>query len=555
MTDVMMASRPARHALLMSLTILALGAQDIVPSRIDAVRVHPDRAEVSRIAELALPQGRSRVVVGGLPSCAQAESLRCHITAGNARVLDQELSPAPAPTATDDDAELARLDAALLPIEDALLAVAERRRVRGALQQRTAMALGTALDGEAPDPAALAAEWDAALALLGDEALTLATRQRDLEMQAHALRGQQEEIKIRAALRATPVTGQHVVLWLDCAAAGAVTVTLSYGVDAEVRWGPCYRVALDRGSSQAVLEAMIAVSQRSGEDWNSVALDFSTRIGGHGLRPPALPGLVLSANHEGQVVRPLTLALPEPTVAPPPVRGREEAGLADVPPRQGPSLLTASSPISGWAQEGIQAVVGSLDDLHYVPAMRGTITGDGRQASIPLGTWTCACPWHLECVPEQVPAVYVRGSLTNTSGVILLAGSGEAWLDGRYIGPTAFPGAAIDGMAECAFGTVDTLTVHRQAEPMRSMTTNDGTGSAYRYEISVTLANRGDEAANVRVLEAVPVSAVARVAIVVEDGTSPFQDLGQGLLAWTVPLAPGAGHRLLLRYRITIAGE
>src|SRR5581483_5777759 len=89
----------AASCLALALAVPALAGDIPAESKIDAVTVYPDAAAVTRIADIALPDGTSRVVFKGLPIDLDPGSLRVEARATASVVIgsvDSRIAPAEA---------------------------------------------------------------------------------------------------------------------------------------------------------------------------------------------------------------------------------------------------------------------------------------------------------------------------------------------------------------------------------------------------------------------------------------------------------------------------
>ncbi|MCB9592732.1 MAG: DUF4139 domain-containing protein [Sandaracinaceae bacterium] len=298
----------------------------LLTSRIDAVTVHRRGAIVARVAELP-DTLEGALQIGPLPLDIDEGSVRVSIEApGDLRATDLRvalLAPEPdealAP-ARPEDLEAAGQEVARL--RDAVEAIDRtRRRLRG---------VGTVVrpagePGAEPPPSP--AEARIALLTLRDTSLRDADAKRralagELRAAERALADLRERERLRTSMRRTEPDELRKVVEVRLAGergAGEAALRVEYRVDA-ARWAPTYALRLDRAMGGASLELRAMVAQRTGEDWDGVALSLSTaslqawselpelasvRIGRRqpkppksGWRPPPTGADLLFADHD-----------------------------------------------------------------------------------------------------------------------------------------------------------------------------------------------------------------------------------------------------------------
>ncbi len=538
-----------------------------VAAPIDRVTVFPDRAEVVRRLTVELPAGRSRIEVDGLLVELEERTLRCvpAVEDTGLRIVDV-VSEVHTPERPQREAEARfaaleeELAAEIRIHEDAIVAAKERARLLG--EFRVHLIAGMRRELTAAEPPL--ADWRRGIGFIAGEAQALAERSRAEEKAIFELKERLAAGRRRLALAAgdaeeKPV--RRVRLWLETAAAGPQTIELRYLVRNGVRWGMRYEARLDRERERIGFRAMVAVAQETGEDWIDADLVFSTRQPARGLRPPRLRPLSLIAREavaEGQAgigLRRLEVADLDPVEAPP------AAAQAEAPPpppvAEGPDAVPEAKASRLQTGLRIRPVVGDVEELEYVGTEPMTVRADGLPVLVPLGTWEPACTWRYECLPDVLPVVFVRGGFANPAAERFLAGTTEAYLDGTYIGEVAFPDTAADSRIELAFGSVEGLTVNREAKPLTSVTRSgeDGSMREFAYDFTIDLANHIDAAATVRVREAIPTSGVDTVTVTLAEETTPAERLGRGRLQWDVDLPANGTAAIRLRYLIGIEKE
>jgi len=328
-----------------------------------------------------------------------------------------------------------------------------------------------------------------------------------------------------------------------------------------VRWGPQYELRLDRGAGKVEMTSLAAVAQETGEDWAAASLTFSTRSPAKGLRGPVVSPVFLGAAERPSRSSTLSsvevkedVRLDAPAATP-----RDGAAEGPRPLREGsqPPPVGAAPAAAPKPADGVPELRAGGETAEFAAREVVSVPSDGQPALVPLGRWTAGCKWHLESVPKLLGSIYIRGSLANPTGVVMLPGPGDCYVDEEYVGKVAVPLTPGGGTADLSFGAVEGLSVSRSAEPLESKRrgTLRGGGRNYQYAYTMELANATAKPVEVSVIETIPVSTVKAVVVELDAETTPCDKLEGGRLRWRVGLAPGERKQIRLRYSVDIGKE
>jgi uncharacterized protein (TIGR02231 family) len=448
---------PASSSLLVFGPALPARAGQIdATSSIEAVTVYPDAAIITRVAAIDLPAGDSVIAFRDLPLSLDPASLRVSGQGASKIVIGVvEAKIAPATAKTPDDAIVAKLTA----LRD------ERERLRAAieaLQAKRAMILRysqadpskTSGEGRPLDVAQWNAAWDAvgeALTRLGDEMRSPVARAHALDEEIKALEAEQERPAADAARREVRVA-------LNAEAAASARLTLSYRIE-NVGWRPAYDAWLDASNSgkSVSLERRAILSQRTGEDWNNVALTVSTARVARSVdapdvqpikldfwQPPiayAAPAGAMKSTDAAKSTERSTAG----AVAPAPTKD-----LVEPAPTVAAAESTAESQASGYSAEF--RVPGEI-----------TLPSDGAQKSFLLSRAEAPANLVVRTAPGLDQTAYIATRFTEDPQTPLLPGDVALHRDGAFVGVTRLAFAAPGDTVELGFGADDKIKVTRVA--------------------------------------------------------------------------------------------
>lgn len=492
-------------------------------SRVAAVTVLQDRAQVTRTAEADLPAGSARLRLDDV-----------------APVLVDGTLTAVADGATVHDARVVRRRIAVDADQPADVAVLDDRIAVLTEQHRT-LAARVEIDGEAVAAAAEAARltmadlaedsiwgrldsdtWRAARERV--DAAEAARRHASADTHDALARASEEleDLRARRAALDHPATGIVASVLLDVTGdGGPVAVTLTYVVPSAL-WRPAHRAHLGGGTVTVHTDAV--VWQRTGEAWRDVEVACSTAQPSLGASPPPLVTDRVVARRSSGIA----------------VEAREE----DVQ-------------TTGLGGAATLDEVPAVDDGGEVrvlrPAARVTVASDGLPHRLPVATATAAATASLVAVPELAEAVVLRTEQVHPGPGPLLAGPVELVRDHGAAGRTSTRFIAPGERWALAWGPEPDLRVTREAHEVAEAPSGLTGRQTTRRTVTVRLSNLGPAERLVEVTERVPVSEVDEVVVEVDRrATAPAaQADADGFVRWLVRLA-GHGHaELRLAYTVT----
>ncbi|HLB06257.1 MAG TPA: mucoidy inhibitor MuiA family protein, partial [Alphaproteobacteria bacterium] len=528
--------------LLLFLLVLptGVGAAELSPQApIVAVTVFPDRAEVVRRAEVALPEGQSTLLFAGLPVSLFTDSVRIRAEGEGVLIGSVELETEFAQEAVREDER--RLERELEGLRDQ----------RGALEDRIAAAVVqldfiTAIGREMPktanedivrgkiDPEA----WKQALGLLGAGAAEAYGQIRSAETEKRTIERAIEQTEYRLAeIR----TGQRAMLAarvsLEVSAPATVVLALSYQVP-DATWRPTYEARLDSEAGKTRLVQIGEVQQRTGEDWSGVQLMLSTARPAQGVEMPELEpwfiDVVQIVPSEAQEMRKMSAA---------DVR-MELAGAAEapepVPPA--PTLMGA-------------VVATEFAALYRVPGS-ARVPADNAPHKFVISEHELETRLAVHIVPKLAPEAYLYGEMEYGGEEPKLPGPVAVFRDGAFIGTGAVDLLRPGEEFKLSFGVDDKVRLDYRLEAgerSREGLFDKERREERRYRIEV--ANHHARPIEITVLDQLPVPRDERIKIeMLDESTEPTEtdvEGRTGVLAWTNSYEPNEERVIRFGYAVS----
>lgn len=492
-----------------------------------AVTVYPRQARVTRRGRVALPAGRSELVVADLTRTLRPDSLRVAVRGEGARVVGvdvvrRDLAEVPDERVRAAEGAVRDAERALAAVEGADAGDVVREDLLRRLAARSGDRLAAVLADGTAEPSRAAVIGAAVAAQLTEVA---GSRREHAEARAaagHALAAARTELD---RLQSSGRLRREAVIGVEAPAGVDAEVEVVY-VAEEAGWSSAYDARVD-DSGTLTLTWYGVVEQQTGEDWPACELALSTaRPAVDAVLPELRPWWI-------DIARPVPLmpaAMPMPAAAGPPSPARaarvERAVVEAVPEER---LVSATWHIA-------RPVAVAADGSPHRTTVTTVVT-DARLDHV--------------CAPALAPDVHLRATVVNDSGQVLLAGPVSTFVDDAYVGTTRIATTAPGGEIELALGPDDRVVVERElaARTVRKVRFGAHRGSAEGWRTTVT--NRRASPARVVVRDRLPVSRAAEVKVVdVELVPEPATRDELGRCEWVVEIAPGGTWELVVRFGV-----
>ena len=494
----------------------------LVATQIARVIVYPDRAQVTRAAQLSCTGTPAVVSFAALPPGMQ--SARAITSEGAVLSLDSSEE------ALDEGFGTAGLDTQLRAIEAQLAALQDQRaraddatRLAGQLAEVAVAQVSTEMATEpAPDVKSWRSAFEQTLqARLFASQERTATLPRERELRRKQAELQQQRARLGQASQKRERRARVLV---SCASGRSAQVELTYQVGA-VSWQPAYEARA--GDKTVALSLFATVRQATGESWEGAQLVLSTALPFSDATPPDLAQLRVFADP------------------------RE-------PPRK---VLVRRDEVQRHAETGANSNAGAIgmdvsdQGLSVQLAVKGAadVAGDSTPARLFVGRAELPAELVLRTVPRQLPYVFHVAELVNSAPFPLLPGPVALFRRGGYLGTTSLERVPQGGRFHLSFGLEEGIKVKRIVLDEIKRDTglfknNQRFHYSYRYEVESSAK------VLVELAEQVPVSELDDVQVEVEDGTTPGYEKVplDGIVRWKLSINAGEKKQLDLVFHVDV---
>ena len=522
------------------ITTLALDAP------VSAVTVYGGRAAVTRSVQLQFDAGVYELVFADLPRAAHPDTIQARVS-GGATILGLEYEQRQAdessvPRVAELDAEIERIQANLRAIEEDRVLLEKTEDFIDGLAMRAELEAVRESGTESLDIDAVREQ----LAFVVEQREKLLQRRRDLDANTRELDKRLPMLHAeRAGLSGDDRMARTVIALVAVPHPGDLTVDLTYLVS-EATWEPTYNLRASTGSWTVTVEYDALIRQRTGEDWNNVAMTLSTAQPTIAANPPVLPPWYVD------------LA---------PAARQRRSGAPAVGPESTPS--EASPMAEDWGRQverwsAAAEVAGEGPSVTFLLPRPVTVQTDARKRQrTRIGELAAPAEFIHVAIPLFTEAVFIRADLTNASDYQFLAGPASIFLDQDYVGPTRLPAVAPEGRLNVYFGIDRAVTAKRTL--LRKATTRTGLlggGRKTSYEYRVQIDNNTGKPVVLELWDRYPVSRTDQIQIEPINLSHPLatdvdyveQKKPQGLMKWmlNVPASASGGAAMAVMWGVEV---
>ncbi len=540
-----------------SLSASALAADFTPTTKIDAVTVYMQGADVVRQASVTLVKGEHRVILKDLPANIDAQSIRVEglpSVAGSLAVVSVDSRNQFTGDATLDaqrkalEDEVQKLMDERVTLDTVVNDANQQRQFLMSLADKQLVPQSTTETLKGVDVTQLAGLLDLVgtrLSSLAKTAQTAQLRQRDIDKAAGELQAKMAEL----------APGQQyqteVVINVEASADVTADMRVSYRVN-EAGWSPYYDAKLDIGTATeaSVVELIqrAEVTQSTGEVWDAVALTLSTARPSGATAAPEI-------NEEEVTLWEPPQPLAEAVQSAAPAPKEEDASLAQA--MDGELKASKSRPRNAMVNLQKQAVVEVAGfQANYKIETRVSVDNSGQSKKVRITSASQDAKLEAITVPRLDPAAYLTAKFNVKGSAPQLGGPVNLYLEGTYVGQGYLPLLNPGEEAKLGFGVDDQIKVTRKE--VKRLSGEEGLLTSSNVEErgwDITLENLHDVAMDVTMLDRVPFASQKDIEISELPGmTKPtVRDLDKkrGVHAWTQTLEPKAKGEIKVGYRIT----
>ena len=545
-----------------------------VDAPIQSVTLYREGAMVTRACALPDELGDFEFRIDGLPNMLDESVVSARIT--GAKLLDvrieSKVTAADASTSPELRDAIAQLERAQRRMELVALHEAklnDQNALINAIAQKTATESAKDFGSKSLDPAALAGQ----VAFIDDAREKLIDKRTMLDSEKRAASSEVTALTAKvASLGGKRFVERWAIVTVGKSARGAATLALSYLVGG-ASWDPDYAIRATDAGDDAIdtlsVEFDARVFQKTGEDWNDVALSFSTAEPTRRPAPPEIPSEFVDVRSPAQ---PMQFGGADKLRLPMGGAGGDAAPKEKAPSAGGDYGFTgglggggggdafgiAKDDADGAAEALSVRLAEEFADagseggavVNYTLPRKASVPSDSsRRAKVRIASIELKPNFSHVARPIVDPTVYLRASARNTSAYRLVAGRARIYVGEDSVGEAQFPTVPPGAEVEFWLGGDPRISTKRtlvSKDAKEQGVFGKDAVVTWSWRVDITSAAAGST--RIELDDRMPVSRNEQIKVTLVDPSAPLSsedkylknDRLRGILRWDIDM-PGIG--------------
>ena len=534
----------------------ALAADVPANSKITSVTVFPTGAEITRTSRVKLEAGEHTIMFNDLSALAVPGSIRVEGKAtgrleigsvDTRRIQVPRADPvAQASARRSIEIEIEKLRDERAGIEAAVKAAAMQLALIQKLTELPGHPVPAGPQGTATQP-----DWGQIFTLIGQRSAEAQKATLDAQLKMRDADRKIEDLnKKLASLAPGQIERTEAKVFVAAGAPLEADLTILYQVG-NASWLPYYDARLATGARNAApklnLVRRASIQQRTGEDWNEVAIQLSTTRPGTGTAAPEL--FPMTVDFEPDVPPPRPMAAP---AAAPPMAGavRSRSAAADAVEQAESRMMkqVAATEITATVEAA------AFQAIFTVPG-KLTVLATGEQKRVQLDTADLEPLLVVRTVPRVNAKAFLYTKIATPKTTPYLPGQVSLFRDGTFVGNGRLPQLAPGEEFELGFGPDDAIRVrHALVEEKRGESGIISSKKSDLRSYRITVKNLHERAVQLSILDQIPASNNQEINVELVTKTPPTKqnlDDKRGVLAWESKLEPDEERVLDFGWRVS----
>jgi uncharacterized protein (TIGR02231 family) len=500
-------------------------ATEITPtSSIQKIVAYPDRAMITRTANVKVKEGENIVKLSGITSALTDESVE--VTAKGARITDVKVEKTFLTKVNQEKTKV---------LEEKLEAINGRIKAHSdgvAVIQNTVEFLkrvnpfpqnqkipSTEIEGYVRFVEKSMGGSLKEIANMEDKIRKLTEEKKMIEQELSHLRSLKEESK-------------NIVVYLLSNRDSSLDLSCSYVVTG-ASWQPQYEVRADSRASRVELSAFAVLKQSTDEDWKSVNLEISTaKPSVHGAPPELSAWYVDVYKPRPAILKSLEGARRKEAL-------KEKAFMKEALEQEPPPLPAVQTEATAFS---------------FVLPTRVDIPADNQPHKVLLASTTKEVKYNYYAVPKLSKSSFLKTDLRNPFSFPLLSGGMNLFVDGRFVSAGLLQKTILaDESMDLSLGIDEAIKVERKL--LKKYTETVGAFSKEtkeNYEYLLEVANGKAREIMIEVKDSYPSSRNEKIKVDLKNpGKGEASIADDGIITWSPKLAPGEKRQFKIVFTVT----
>ncbi|MBA3017601.1 MAG: mucoidy inhibitor MuiA family protein [Proteobacteria bacterium] len=498
-------------------------ASKIIQSKIDAVTVYPDRAMITRTADIDLVKGSQELlVIDNLPTYIIDDSVRV-MGQGSVKAKISGVKIKRIFLQEHQQKKIEELLSELEKLNDenkGLEATLESLNVQKKFIESIKISTSDKISKELYIQKADTKNWDKVLDFIyqklgriNEQAILFDQEKRGLLKKIKAI-----EAELNRYRNQRSPEKKLVEIAIEAEAKGKMTLKINYLITG-ASWIPSYDVRVDLDKSELCLNYFGIIRQRTGEDWNDVKLSLSTA-------KPHISGLLPELD-------PWYIDFRQPVF-----KQAMKRALADTVMQE---AYKPSSPQEELKQETAYAESRGTSVTFNIKK-RETILGKDEPFKTTITQEELQAKLSYICTPKLYEFAFLKAEIVNDTKYPFIEGEVSIFLGENYIGKSKIDAIPIDKTFDLHLGIDERIHVERRLIGEKADKSFIGKKAVHSYTYRITIENLIKEEKRIIVHDQVPVARHPDIQVKLVRSVPAMvtkedvQEESPGLLEWELSL-------------------
>lgn len=515
------------------LATLQVAAQTSRPvnSTITDVTVFLNRAQVTRQVKTQLAQGKTELVVAGLTSMLDPQSIQVS-GRGNFIILGtshqqnylSELNMPKALSSLKDSIELLQKQMALEQSQKEILNKEEgmlmsNQKIGGANQNLSVVELKSMADFFR----SRLSEIVSSRMKQDDKTKKLGERFNKLQQQFNT----QNEMYQRNT--------SEIVISLSADAATNAELEINYVV-ANAGWTPQYDIRAINTKNPMQLNYKANVFQSTGEEWKNVKLKLSTANPNQSGLKPELVAWYLNFYQPVQLQEVVKTRSAKKMSAP---MAMQPADMK----------MEESMPVATTMAEYVTTVQTSLN-TEFDIALPYTVSSASKPTLVDIRNYELKATYNYSAAPKLDKDAFLLAKATGWEEMSLLPGEANIFFEGTFTGKSFIDPNNIKDTLSLSLGRDKRIVVKREKQKELTSRKLIGTNQKESYAWEISVRNTKSEGVRISIEDQIPVSQNSQIEVTVIDVAGADYNKDTGKLSWELRLQPNETRKIVFKYEV-----
>lgn len=547
-----------KHLLLPFLILLSFNSYTqpkrvTAETKIESVTVFLKGAEIKRTGTVAVPLGKSELVLQGISTDIEAPSVQVKLE-GDLTILSVGVRK--------NFLQEEKIREEVKQLQDQMDGIEEKqsrqRKMLDVLKQEEAMLVrnqelksGTV----AVKPADLKAALDfqrERLEELYNKQLEIEKSQVKLDKDKQSLRNQVNEMN---SVRNLAVNEIYAVV--ECRRAGLVPLSATYLVN-KAGWHPSYSISVKDISAPLDIQFVANVYQSSGEVWKDIKLALSSGNPSQNNEKPQLepwylrywapPKRVLSGRTLSDQLagRAAGLQIENNELNEVVVTGLKVRGTVSVNANNNPEVSAKPLEITTTYQPTTTKY--EIKEIYTIPNDGKVNTIDVKKSSLPA-------VYEYYAAPKLEEAAYLTARLTNWQELELMAGEANLFFEGTFLGKSFIDPALAEDTLYLSLGRDANVIVKRTLVKDFSSKRFMGGNKSESKQFELSVRDNKKQPISILLEDQYPISTMKEIEVERDGHDGGRLNNETGLVSWNLTVGPGGEQKKTIRFTVKYPKE